>query len=145
MSLGIRKLIFKVIRIVDCQTSKFTHFRLKKISPNYILEESNFNFRYVWLCDQNIPREKWLNYLQTVKTLIRRRIPWHLIWVSTVYQLSFWVHQYSLQYIMISNQTAKAQSDCTDLCCLCCPHMTSFPKTQLIYFFRFLLKTIQSP
>ena len=39
--------------------------------PNYILEESDFNFRYVELCDLDIPRENWLNYLQTVETLIR--------------------------------------------------------------------------
>ena len=38
----------------------------------------------------NIPREKWLNYLQTVETLIKRRILWHLIWVCTVCQLPFY-------------------------------------------------------
>ena len=27
-------------------------------SPHYILEDSNFNFRYVRLCDLDIPREK---------------------------------------------------------------------------------------
>ena len=37
------------------------------------MEESNFNYRYVKLCDSNIPREKWQNYLQTVESLIRRR------------------------------------------------------------------------
>ena len=31
-------------------------FRLTK--PHYILEESNFNFRYIKLCDLDIPREK---------------------------------------------------------------------------------------
>ena len=30
-----------------------------------ILEDSNFNFRYVRLCDLDILKEKWLNYLQT--------------------------------------------------------------------------------
>ena len=34
----------------------------------YILEESNFNFRYVRPDNLNIPKEKWLNYLQTMET-----------------------------------------------------------------------------
>ena len=58
--------------------------------PRYILEESNFNFRYVRLWDLHIPREKWLNYLQTVETLIRRRVLRRLIWVCTVCQLPFY-------------------------------------------------------
>ena len=33
-------------------------------SPHYILEQSNFNFRYVCLWDLGISREKCLNYLQ---------------------------------------------------------------------------------
>ena len=37
-------------------------------------EESNFILRYVRLCELDILRKKWLNYLQTVETLIRRRI-----------------------------------------------------------------------
>ena len=41
------------------------------------------------LCDLHIPREKWLNHLQTVDTLIRCHILWHLIWVCTVCQLLF--------------------------------------------------------
>ena len=39
--------------------------------PQYLLEDSNFGFRYVRLCDLDIPWENWLNYLQTVETLIR--------------------------------------------------------------------------
>ena len=39
-----------------------THFRLNKTNPHYLLEELNFNFRYVMLCDFDIPREKWLSY-----------------------------------------------------------------------------------
>ena len=31
---------------------------------NYILEDSNFDIRYVRLCDLDNPREKMLNYLQ---------------------------------------------------------------------------------
>ena len=40
----------------------------------------------------HIPRGKWLNYmyLQTVETLIRRRILQHLIWVCTVCQVPFY-------------------------------------------------------
>ena len=56
---------------------------------DYKLEESNFNFRYVRLYDLDITREKWLNYLQTVDTVIRRRILRHLIWVCTVSKLPF--------------------------------------------------------
>ena len=58
--------------------------------PHYILEESNFNFRYIRRWDLHIPREKWINYLQTVETLIRRRILRHLIWVCTDCQLPFY-------------------------------------------------------
>ena len=55
-----------------------------------MLGESNFNFRYVRLWYLHIPREKWLNYLQTVETLIRRRVLWGLIWVCTVCHLPFY-------------------------------------------------------
>ena len=51
------------------------HWRLSKPSNTVywkspvsilgILEESNFNFRYVQLGDLNIPIEKWLNHVQT--------------------------------------------------------------------------------
>ena len=53
---------------------------------HYILEDTNFDFRYVRPCDLDIPREKWLNCLQTVETLIRGHILWPLIWVCTVCQ-----------------------------------------------------------
>ena len=35
---------------------------LDRITPLFVLymEESNFSFRYVRLCDLDIPREKWL-------------------------------------------------------------------------------------
>ena len=42
---------------------------------------------YIRLC--KLERENWLNYLQTVKTLIRRRMLRHLIWVFIVCQLPF--------------------------------------------------------
>ena len=67
-----------------------THCILNRLSHTNILEESNFNFRYIRLWNLNIPREKWLNYLQTVTTLIRCRILRHLIWVCTVCQLPFY-------------------------------------------------------
>ena len=38
---------------------------LNKVFVIVILEESNFNFRHVRLYDLDIPREKWLNCLQT--------------------------------------------------------------------------------
>ena len=34
------------------------------IHPHYLLEESNFNFRFVRLWALDIPREKWLHYLR---------------------------------------------------------------------------------
>ena len=65
----------------------FTHFRQDKLSKHNILEETNFNFRYARLCNLDIHREKWLNCLQTLETLIDLQ---HLIWVCTVCQLPFW-------------------------------------------------------
>ena len=48
--------------------------------PHWILEKSNvnfnFNFSYVRLCDFDVPRVKWLNYLQKVEALIICRIQW---------------------------------------------------------------------
>ena len=61
-----------------------TQFWLNRL-PNFILEESNFKFRYVRLWDLDIPRKKWLNCLQTVEILIRRLVSW----VYTVCQLPF--------------------------------------------------------
>ena len=48
----------------------------------YILKESILDFRYVRLYHIDIPKEKWLNYLQIVEILIRRRVQRHLISVS---------------------------------------------------------------
>ena len=69
---------------------KLTHFRLNKLSQQYILEESDFNVRDVRLFDLAIPREKCPNYLQTLKTLIGHCTMWHLIWVCNICQLPFW-------------------------------------------------------
>ena len=52
--------------MADNHTSIFNPFKTEWTPPHYILEDSNFDFRYVRLCDFDIPREKWLNYLQTV-------------------------------------------------------------------------------
>ena len=54
------------------------------------MEDSNFDFRYVRLCDLDILREKCLNYLQTVETLVRCCILWFLIRVCTACQLPFY-------------------------------------------------------
>ena len=40
-----------------------THFSDKLPSLCSVAEESNCNFRYVWLCDLDIPKEKWLQTL----------------------------------------------------------------------------------
>ena len=52
----------------------------EKTLPHYIFEEFIFNFKYVRLYDADIPKEKWLNYLQILR---------HLIWVCTVCQSPF--------------------------------------------------------
>ena len=61
----------------------------EQILPHYILKESNFNIRYVRLCDLHIRTEIRLKYLQTVETLIRYRDVRRLIWVCTVCQLQW--------------------------------------------------------
>ena len=68
--------IFWPLPIVDWMNSS---------TQNIEMEDSNFDFRYVRLYDLDIPREKLLQYLKTVKTLIRCHILQHLIWVCTVY------------------------------------------------------------
>ena len=44
---------------------RLIHFRQNKLP---LIIYWNFSFRYIRLFDSNIPREKWLNYLQTVET-----------------------------------------------------------------------------
>ena len=56
---------------------------------NCILEESNFNFRNVWLLDLHIPREKMAKLFANSEDLIRRRILQCLIRVCTVCKLLF--------------------------------------------------------
>ena len=50
-----------------------------------ILEESNFNFRYVGLYAFGYSRGKWLSYFQTMEILIKCHILRHLIWVCRVF------------------------------------------------------------
>ena len=69
---------------------------------HYIMEESIFDFRYVSIYDVDSLKEKWLNYLQTVETLIRGRVLWRLIWVCTVCQSSmgrFALHLFLRRFI----------------------------------------------
>ena len=51
----------------------FNPFYTEQTFPHYtcILEESIFNFRYSWLRNLQIPKEKMAKLLQTVETLIR--------------------------------------------------------------------------
>ena len=70
---------------------ELTHFRLNKLyaPPSHTLYW-NFRISVVRMSGYNIPREKWLNYLQTVDILIRRRITRRLNWVCTVCQIPVW-------------------------------------------------------
>ena len=67
-----------------------THCILNRLSHAIYWKSPNFNFRYTRLWDLHIPKEKWLNYLQIVETLIRCCILQRLIWVCTVCQLPFY-------------------------------------------------------
>ena len=64
------------------------------VPPHYIPKDSNFDLRYVRLCNLDIPREVWVNYLQTVETRIRHRILRQLIWVCTFASYPFRVSGY---------------------------------------------------
>ena len=70
-----------------CRLNRLSHTIYWK-SPISILGTS-------W--DLHIPREKWLNYLQKVETLIRSRTLRCLIWVCTVCQLPLQVSR--LQWV----------------------------------------------
>ena len=60
------------------------------------MEASTFNFRYVRLCDLDIPTEKWLNYLPTVETLIC--LPITLLGVSRLQ----WINHSNRKVVKIS-------------------------------------------
>ena len=68
----------------------------------YILEESIFDIRYFRLYHIDIPKERWLDYLQTVETLIRRRVLRRLIWICTICRLGV----SSLQWVKSSRMFA---------------------------------------
>ena len=80
-------------RWTDTQTENILiicHYRVAGYKEGFhfmCMCESIFHFRYVRLYYIDSPKEKWLNYLQTVEILIRRRVPRRLIWVCTVCQL----------------------------------------------------------
>ena len=65
-----------------------THCRLNRLFHT-IYWKSSISVLGTTGYELDIRREKWLNYLQTVETMISRRIPRHLIWVCTVCQLPF--------------------------------------------------------
>ena len=74
-----------------------THFRLNNPPPPpppsplyYIWEESNFNFRYVRLCDLDVPREKWLKSRYRYPDQMPYSAARRLVWDCTVCQYLFW-------------------------------------------------------
>ena len=62
---------------------QLTHCRLNRL-PHTIYWKSLISILGMSGYEIDIPREKWLNYLQTVETHIRRHVLWRLIWVCTV-------------------------------------------------------------
>ena len=62
---------------------RLTHCRLTELA---IMQDSYFDFRYVSLCDLDIPEEKWLNYLQTVGL---HCLPNTLLWVSRLQWVNY--------------------------------------------------------
>ena len=65
------------------------HWKFRDFFSWNISDDFNFKFRYVRLRDLDIPREKRLNYLQTMETMIRCCVLQHLIWVCTLCLLPF--------------------------------------------------------
>ena len=63
------------VRVYYCRLNELSHTIYLKIV---------IMTKYVRLCDVDIPREKWLNYLQTLETLISHLILLRMIWVSAV-------------------------------------------------------------
>ena len=58
-------------------------------SPTLYIGRFYFLYEACQLSDLDIPREKWVNYLQTVETLIKCHVLQCLIWVYTVCQVPF--------------------------------------------------------
>ena len=71
-----------------------------------MLEGSIFEFRYVGQYDADIPKEKWLNYLQTVENLGLHCLPVTRLGVSSLQ----WVNRYSLPYFKTPSEDSD---DCT--------------------------------
>ena len=63
-----------------------THFRLNRLPPTLCIGTVKFQIRYVRLCDLDISKQKWLNYLQTRDPV---QIPVDLDLVNTV--ISEWI------------------------------------------------------
>ena len=79
--------------------------------PHYILEEYICNFRYVRLYDVDIPKNKWLNYLQTVETLIRCHVytvsalfASYPLWVSSLQLVRSASNKYPQYMLSMKNQ-----------------------------------------
>ena len=70
-------------------SKKLTHCILNKLSHT-IYWKSPISILGMSSHEIHIPREKWLNYSQTLETLIRRCILRHLIWVCTICQVPFY-------------------------------------------------------
>ena len=68
--------------LTHCILNRLSHTIYRK-GPISILGMSGYEI-YIFL------EKKWLNYFQTVETLIRRRVLQRLIWVCTVCRLSFY-------------------------------------------------------
>ena len=71
----------------ETTTGGLTHCRLNELPHTVYLKSLILILWLLW--DLHIPREKWLDCLQTVETLVRRRVLRSLIWVCTVCQLPF--------------------------------------------------------
>ena len=77
------RLLLKEVKSKNLLAEPLTHFRLNKHPPHYLLEESNFNVRYVKLCDLDVLSEKWLSYLHfVVSDLALHCLPVALLGVS---------------------------------------------------------------
>ena len=76
------------VKLPNARKKLLTHCRLNRL-PKIIYWKSPILILGISGWDLAIPREKWLNYLQTVETQIRRCRMQRLICVCTVCQLPF--------------------------------------------------------
>ena len=77
-----RKPTISPVALTHCILNRLSHTIYRK-SPILILGTPGYEI-YIFL------EKKWLNYLQTVETLIRRRVLRRLIWVCTICYLPFY-------------------------------------------------------